>query len=469
MRLAATTAAMTPSPVQPPFPAVPARPGVGAAGDATSPAASVFALLLAGVLPMPIAGLLPMPIAGLLPVPTPAAAAAPLGASDGLLAGGTRSPDAGPADGHAIPAAGQSLAPQTPAGPPAPANGGPALDRPTALPGRPALADADRAAGPAPDALRPGTAVPQPAAAGRAAPVSALPDADQPARPAAPVAAIADDELAERASAGPQLLSAGAADGPAHETATRIPGQRRIAVAAAPTGGDRPVSAAVASSSAALAPAAEPDPEPQPTPPAAASDPGAEPAAPRPRLTAAAAAPTPPAAARIDPTAEFAEAATGRSERAASEPPSPASRATPQAPVVQIAIQIAGAAARHVERLVVQLEPPALGRVEVRLDFSHDNRVTALIAVDRPETLELLQRDSRALERGLQDAGLRLDQDALSFSLRQEQRGQERGAGLPGPWQHLEPATGSAEQAEPAADARPVQWLGAHRVLDIRI
>jgi flagellar hook-length control protein FliK len=175
-----------------------------------------------------------------------------------------------------------------------------------------------------------------------------------------------------------------------------------------------------------------------------------------------------PADARIEPPAGLTAAAPGR-EHAASEPSSPAHRAAPQAPVVQLGIQIAGAASRHVERLVVQLEPAALGRVEVRLDFSHDNRVSALIAADRPETLELLQRDSRALERGLQDAGLRLDQDALSFSLRQEQRGHERGAGPPGLWPRLEPATGPASRADHADDAGPARWIGAHRVLDIRI
>jgi hypothetical protein len=136
---------------------------------------------------------------------------------------------------------------------------------------------------------------------------------------------------------------------------------------------------------------------------------------------------------------------------------------------VQLGVQIAGAASRRVERLVVQLEPAALGRVEVRLDFSHDHRVSALIAADRPETLELLQRDSRALERSLQDAGLRLDQDALSFALRQEQRGHERGAGPPGPWPRLEPAAGPTDQADHAGHVHPAQWIGAHRVLDIRI
>jgi flagellar hook-length control protein FliK len=131
-------------------------------------------------------------------------------------------------------------------------------------------------------------------------------------------------------------------------------------------------------------------------------------------------------------------------------------------------MQIVQAASRRIERLVVQLEPAALGRVEVRLDFSRDNRVSALIAAERPETLDLLQRDSRALERGLQDAGLELEREGLSFSLRQEQRHHERGAGshpaMTDPEPPAAPAiTGNA--APPAAS----RWLDAERILDIRI
>jgi hypothetical protein len=162
-----------------------------------------------------------------------------------------------------------------------------------------------------------------------------------------------------------------------------------------------------------------------------------------------------------DPVADLAEVAPIRAERAASEPPGPSQRAAPP-PLVQIGLQLATAATRRVERLVVQLEPAALGRVEVRLDFSHDQRVSALIAADRPETLEVLQRDSRVLERQLQDAGLRLADNALSFSLRQEQRQPQTAppSGLP-----------PTPQAVPVAEdePRPAPWLAVRRLLDISI
>ena len=36
---------------------------------------------------------------------------------------------------------------------------------------------------------------------------------------------------------------------------------------------------------------------------------------------------------------------------------------------------------------------------------------------DKPETLDLLQKDSRFLERALQDAGLKTDNNSLSFNM----------------------------------------------------
>ena len=135
---------------------------------------------------------------------------------------------------------------------------------------------------------------------------------------------------------------------------------------------------------------------------------------------------------------------------------------------VQLGVQIAAAVPHRIERLFVQLEPPALGRVEVRLEFSRDNRVSAVIAADRHDTLDVLQRDSGALQRALQDAGLRLNDNGLSFSLRQDQRQQERGAGMPYPLR-LDPGAGPAEATPPSGEVQPVYWFGAQRVLDIRI
>ncbi len=95
-------------------------------------------------------------------------------------------------------------------------------------------------------------------------------------------------------------------------------------------------------------------------------------------------------------------------------------------PAEQIGLQIQ----RHLpggDRITVQLQPRELGSVEVRLEFV-DDMVHARVIVERQETLDLLQRDSRSLERALNDAGLKTDSGSLSFNLR-DGRGDGRGDG----------------------------------------
>lgn len=97
-------------------------------------------------------------------------------------------------------------------------------------------------------------------------------------------------------------------------------------------------------------------------------------------------------------------------------------------PNEQIAVQIAHAVHEGNDRLVVQLRPQSLGRIRIELEVAPDNRVTAVIGVERQETLDLLQRDARGLERALNDAGLKADAGSLSFNLRGD--GDQRGHGM---------------------------------------
>ena len=87
-------------------------------------------------------------------------------------------------------------------------------------------------------------------------------------------------------------------------------------------------------------------------------------------------------------------------------------------PHEQIAVQIQNAMQNGNSRVTVALHPAELGRVEVKLNIDKDKHVTATVVVDRPATLDLLQRDAKALERALQDAGLQADSGSLSFNLR---------------------------------------------------
>lgn len=68
----------------------------------------------------------------------------------------------------------------------------------------------------------------------------------------------------------------------------------------------------------------------------------------------------------------------------------------------------------------IRLDPPELGRVEVRLELGPDNKVSALLSAERADTLSELQRHARDLEKALADAGLELGEDGLSFSLSED-------------------------------------------------
>lgn len=93
---------------------------------------------------------------------------------------------------------------------------------------------------------------------------------------------------------------------------------------------------------------------------------------------------------------------------------------TAPAAVDQVALHIAKAASDGIDRIEIELTPPHLGRIEVHLEVGHDGHVQAAVAADRRDTLDLLQRDSRGLERALQNAGLRADAGGLSFNLRDQ-------------------------------------------------
>ena len=67
--------------------------------------------------------------------------------------------------------------------------------------------------------------------------------------------------------------------------------------------------------------------------------------------------------------------------------------------------------------MTIQLDPPELGRVDVKLEFGPDNSIKAHVIAEIPESYLLLQKDSVALERALQNTCLDADGSSLSFEL----------------------------------------------------
>lgn len=107
----------------------------------------------------------------------------------------------------------------------------------------------------------------------------------------------------------------------------------------------------------------------------------------------------------------------------------------------------------------LRLDPPELGRVEVRLEVTRDHKVTAVVAADSPQALTELARHARELEQSLQSAGLELTDNGLSFDLRQSREDAQDANGESARHSHSDD-----EPLEPAAPlARPIgleRWRG---------
>jgi flagellar hook-length control protein FliK len=95
-------------------------------------------------------------------------------------------------------------------------------------------------------------------------------------------------------------------------------------------------------------------------------------------------------------------------------------------PLNGVAVAIASKALEGKNRFEIRLDPPELGRIEVRLDVNKDGSVTSHLIADRQDTLNLLQRDAASLQRALQDSGLKTADNGLQFSLRDQSNPQQQ-------------------------------------------
>jgi flagellar hook-length control protein FliK len=91
----------------------------------------------------------------------------------------------------------------------------------------------------------------------------------------------------------------------------------------------------------------------------------------------------------------------------------------PQKPAEQIAVNIQKAFGEGADKISIKLNPAHLGRVEVKMEIGMDGKLSAVILAEKPETLDMLQKDVKGLERALQAAGLDTDSDSLNFGLKQ--------------------------------------------------
>ncbi len=95
-----------------------------------------------------------------------------------------------------------------------------------------------------------------------------------------------------------------------------------------------------------------------------------------------------------------------------------------------LAVSVAARSLSGAKQFEIRLDPPELGRVDVRLSIDASGKTQAHMTADQPQTLDLLQKDAPTLTQALRDAGLDVSQSGLNFSLRgQDRQGDDAGAG----------------------------------------
>ena len=279
----------------------------------------------------------------------------------------------------------------------------------TVMPAAPESAPVNTNSGTTPSGSLPGSASGNPVATAQASVNAAA------ANPAVPAAAPIQQQAGVQARRETDALSA--------QT-----GQKSVAKPAGGAGASLPTQPAQTAQAAPAAPAAS-APPPAQSPDINASLPrsgGAEPlmAAPQgdrpapPPISIEAGSSTPEGDAE---TADIAQMRSAEISRTAERPGTAAgtARFTP-ANAGTLAAQIASRFQNGERRFEIRMDPPELGRVEVKLHVSNDNRVQAVLSADRPETLQDMRQHIRELERALAEAGLDLSEDGLSFELSQD-------------------------------------------------
>ncbi|TAJ31797.1 flagellar hook-length control protein FliK [Bosea sp. (in: a-proteobacteria)] len=121
------------------------------------------------------------------------------------------------------------------------------------------------------------------------------------------------------------------------------------------------------------------------------------------------------------PAAAHPQAAALLDPAAAQAQPAPQAQANGTAvptPLHLVPIEIGMRALAGAKSFDIRLDPAELGRVDVNLSISDKGEVRARLVVDRVETLHLLQRDARTLERAFEQAGLKPSDSGVDITLR---------------------------------------------------
>ena len=140
-------------------------------------------------------------------------------------------------------------------------------------------------------------------------------------------------------------------------------------------------------------------------------------------------------------------------------------------PIGAVPVEIGLKSLAGMNRFEIRLDPGDLGRIDVTLEIGETGDVKARLVVDRVETLALLQRDARTLERAFEQAGLKAGDGSVDLQLRDggsgsrsEGRGEHGRENRPG---HPPDPSEGRQPLAPPPQARPI-WRGTAGI-DVRI
>ncbi|MCK5777652.1 MAG: flagellar hook-length control protein FliK, partial [Rhodospirillales bacterium] len=110
----------------------------------------------------------------------------------------------------------------------------------------------------------------------------------------------------------------------------------------------------------------------------------------------------------------------------------------------QVSVKITKALQAGTDKISIQLKPSDLGRVDVKMELTHDGRVMTVVTAEKQDTLDLLRRDSSELQKALADAGLQSGDMEFNLKGQEQQSAEAEGDGASGT------SNGEADLAEEA-------------------
>ena len=98
----------------------------------------------------------------------------------------------------------------------------------------------------------------------------------------------------------------------------------------------------------------------------------------------------------------------------------------------QVSVKITKALQAGTDKISIQLKPSDLGRVDVKMELTHDGRVMTVVTAEKPDTLDMLRRDSSELQKALADAGLQSGDMEFNLKGQEQQSAEAEGDGASG-------------------------------------